>query len=125
MRRLFLAIVVLAFAIQAAQAQTDEELQDYMHWTLSSFSVDDTDATNEITWDSYLEGAVEIKLPFKLRALLSVIQEDLKAELTQELLDVIEEDGFKDALIEYDASMTFDFKKFKIVINKESWNEKA
>lgn len=123
MRRLFLAIVVLAFAIQAAQAQTDEELQDYMHWTLSSFSVDDTDVTNEITWDSYLEGAVEIKLPFKLRALLSVIQEDLKAELTQELLDVIEEDGFKDALIEYDASMTFDFKKFTIVINKESWTK--
>ena len=125
MRRLFLAIVVLAFAIQAAQAQTDEELQDYMHWTLSSFSVDDTDVTNEITWDSYLEGTVEIKLPFKLKVLLSVIQEDLKAELKQELLDVIEEDGFKDALIEYDASMTFDFKKFKIVINKESWNEEA
>ena len=123
MRRLFLAIVVLAFAIQAAQAQTDEELQDYMHWTLSSFSVDDTDATNEITWDSYLEGTVEIKLPFKLKVLLSVIQEDLKAELTQELLDVIEEDGFKDALIEYDASMTFDFKKFTIVINKESWTK--
>ena len=115
--------LLIAFALMSSMAwgQTKEELHNYMENTLSSFFVEANTRTSEVTWTSEVDASMKVKLPLSLRIVIPLIKDQLSSEIKEELLEAIEEDGFKDAIIKYGGSMTLDFGKFIIVINKDSW----
>ena len=114
---------MFALMSSVAWGQTREELHNYMENTLSSFFVEENTRISEVMWSSEIDASVDVKLPLSLRVVLPLIKDQLSSALEEELLELIEKDGFKDAIIEHGGSMTLDFGKFVIIINKDSWEK--
>ena len=120
MKKILLLFAILTVNLSQA-SQTMDEFQEYISETLTEFAANEGAGSSEIIWTSELDGKVEIKLPFKIRVILPVIQDKLHKQLERDIARVIEEDGFKDAFTKYGGSMTLDFGAFVIFIDKNSW----